>query len=111
MTPGRAAGAMRLDRKGKRLLDSALPNDESKLRALIGELKEHGQILLVVDQPATVGALPVAVAQAEGVWVAYLPGLAMRRIADLHAGEAKTECATRTSLPRTAAACRIRFAR
>jgi transposase len=68
-----------------------LPNDETKLRALIGRLKEHGQILLVVDQPATVGALPVAVARAEGVWVAYLPGLAMRRIADLHAGEAKTD--------------------
>ena len=46
--------AVALDRKGKRLLDSALPNDESKLRALIGKLKEHGQILLVVDQPATI---------------------------------------------------------
>ncbi len=83
--------AVALDRKGKRLLDSALPNDETKLRGLIGKLKEHGPILLVVDQPATVGALPVAVAQAEGAWVAYLPGLAMRRIADLHAGEAKTD--------------------
>ena len=83
--------AVALDRKGKRLLDSALPNDESKLRALIGKLKEYGKILLVVDQPATVGALPVAVAGAEGVLVAYLPGLAMRRIADLHAGEAKTD--------------------
>ena len=83
--------AVALDRKGNRLLDSALPNDETKLRALIGKLKEHGQILLVVDQPATVGALPVAVARAEGVLVAYLPGLAMRRIADLHAGEAKTD--------------------
>ncbi len=67
------------------------PNDETKLRALIGKLKEHGQVLLVVDQPATVGALPVAVARDEGVLVAYLPGLAMRRIADLHAGEAKTD--------------------
>lgn len=80
-----------LDRAGKRLLDSALPNDEAKLRALIARLKEHGQILLVVDQPATIGALPVAVARAEGALVAYLPGLAMRRIADLHAGEAKTD--------------------
>jgi hypothetical protein len=61
------------------------------LRALIRKLKEHGPILLVVDQPATIGALPVAVARDEGVLVAYLPGLAMRRIADLHAGEAKTD--------------------
>lgn len=83
--------AVALDRKGKRLLDSALPNDEMRLRALITGLKEHGQILLVVDQPATIGALPVAVARAEGICVAYLPGLAMRRIADLHAGEAKTD--------------------
>ena len=64
--------AVALDRKGKRLLDSALPNDEAKLRALIGKLKEHGPILLVVDQPATVGALPVAMARDEGVLVAYL---------------------------------------
>ena len=28
--------AVALDRRGKRLLDSALPNDETKLRALIG---------------------------------------------------------------------------
>ena len=83
--------AVALDRKGKRLVGSALPNDETKLRALIGKLKEYGKILIVVDQPATVGALPVAVAGAEGVLVAYLPGLAMRRIADLHAGEAKTD--------------------
>jgi transposase len=72
-------------------LDSALPSDEAKLRALIGKLKEHGSILLVVHQPATVGALPNAVARAEGALVAYLPRLAMRRIADLHAGEAKTD--------------------
>jgi hypothetical protein len=68
-----------------------LPNDETKLRALIGKLKEHGQVLLVVDQPATVGALPVAAARDEVVLVAYLLGLAMRRIADLHAGEATTD--------------------
>ncbi|SJM02539.1 ISSfl2 ORF [Shigella sonnei] len=76
---------------GKRLFDKALPNDENKLRSLISDLKQHGQILLVVDQPATIGALPVAVARSEGVLVGYLPGLAMRRIADLHAGEAKTD--------------------
>jgi len=83
--------AVALDREGRRLLDCALPNDEAQLRALIAGLRKHGQLLLVVDQPATIGALPVAVARAEGVFVGYLPGLAMRRIADLHAGEAKTD--------------------
>jgi len=61
------------------------------MRPLITELKAHGQVLFVVDQPATIGALPVAVARDEGVLVAYLPGLTMRRIADLHEGEAKTD--------------------
>lgn len=83
--------AVALDRNGKRLYNKALPNDEVKLRALIAELKTHRRLLFVVDQPSTIGALPVAVARAEGVLVAYLPGLAMRRIADLHAGETKTD--------------------
>ncbi len=79
------------DRDSNVLFDKALPNDEARLRDVIGKLKKHGQVLFVVDQPATIGALPVAVAQAENVLVGYLPGLAMRRIADLHPGEAKTD--------------------
>ena len=79
--------AVALDKSGKRLFDKALPNDEKKLRALITELKQHGTVLFVVDQPATIGALPVGVAYDEGVVVGYLPGLSMRRIADLHPGE------------------------
>lgn len=83
--------AVALDKSGRVLLDKALPNDEARMRAVLGKLKRHGTVLMVVDQPATIGALPIAVAQAEGVLVGYLPGLAMRRIADLHAGEAKTD--------------------
>jgi transposase len=84
--------AVALGVDGKALLDRALPNDEARLRAILAGLAEHGPVLMVVDQPATIGALPVAVAQAmEGVEVAYLPGLAMRRIADLHPGAAKTD--------------------
>jgi transposase len=83
--------AVALSRTGRRLFDKALPNDEARLRELIGSLKRHGNVLFIVDQPATIGALPVTVAHAEGVSVGYLPGLAMRRIADLHPGEAKTD--------------------
>jgi septum formation inhibitor-activating ATPase MinD len=83
--------AVGLNRAGKVVLDKALPNDEAKMRSVLQKLKQHGTVLVVVDQPATIGALPIAVAQAEGVLVGYLPGLAMRRIADLHAGEAKTD--------------------
>ncbi|OLO55247.1 IS110 family transposase, partial [Actinomyces oris] len=40
---------------------------------------------------ATIGALAVAVAQEAGITVGYLPGLSMRRIADLTPGSAKTD--------------------
>ena len=83
--------AVAIDRTGKKLLDKPLPQDEAKLRALISKVTGHGRVLVVVDQPATIGALPLAVAQDMGVMVGYLPGLAMRRIADLHPGEAKTD--------------------
>src|SRR4029079_7398994 len=73
------------------LHDGPLPNDERRLRALFDKLCRHGRLLVVVDRPATIGALPVTVARACGVQVAYLPGLAMRRIADLHPGKAKTD--------------------
>ena len=83
--------AVALDRAGKQLFSKPLPQDEAKLRALIEKYQQAGTVLLVVDQPATIGALPVTVAQACGAVVGYLPGLAMRRIADLHPGEAKTD--------------------
>jgi transposase len=76
---------------GEKVFDKALPNDEAKLRVVLGRLAEHGRVLLVVDQPATIGALPVAVAVGAGCQVAYLPGLTMRRAADLFPGEAKTD--------------------
>ena len=94
--------AVALDRAGKRLFDKALPNDERRLRGVLDQLQTHGTVLLVVDQPATIGALPVAVAQAAGALVGYLPGLAMRRIADLHPGEAKTDARDAAIIAETA---------
>ena len=58
---------------------------------MFDKLAAHGPLLVAVDQPATIGALPVAVARACGHQVAYLPGLATRRIADLYSGRAKTD--------------------
>ncbi|MGK5682861.1 IS110 family transposase [Actinoplanes sp. URMC 104] len=83
--------AVALDRDGRRLHDAALVNTEGKLRQVFDKLAKHGPVLVVVDQPASIGALPVAVARACGHQVAYLPGLAMRRIADLYPGNAKTD--------------------
>lgn len=76
---------------GTRLYDKALPNDEARLRAVFDRLATHGPLLIVVDQPNTIGALPVTVARSCGHQVAYLPGLSMRRIADLYPGQAKTD--------------------
>lgn len=83
--------ACALDQRGKRLHDKALPNDEAALRTVFTGLAEHGPVLVVVDQPASIGALAIAVARDLKIAVAYLPGLAMRRIADLHPGQAKTD--------------------
>ena len=77
---------------GKRVFDKRLPNTEPRLREVFTKLQaKHGNVLVVVDQPASIGALPLAVARDTGCRVAYLPGLTMRRIADLYAGEAKTD--------------------
>ncbi|MHA6798511.1 IS110 family RNA-guided transposase [Bounagaea algeriensis] len=80
-----------LTAEGVRVHDAALPNTEAGLRDVFDRLGQHGRVLVVVDQPASIGALPVAVARDSGCEVAYLPGLAMRRIADLHPGQAKTD--------------------
>ena len=77
---------------GKKAFDKRLPNSEPKLREVFAKLQaKHGTVLVVVDQPASIGALPLAVARDAGCKVAYLPGLTMRRIADLYPGEAKTD--------------------
>ncbi|TRV80099.1 IS110 family transposase [Streptomyces sp. 130] len=77
---------------GKKAFDKRLPNSEPKLREVFGKLQaKHGTVLVVVDQAASIGALPLAVARDMGCPVAYLPGLTMRRIADLYPGEAKTD--------------------
>lgn len=83
--------ACAVDKEGQRLFDGSLPQDETRLRELFDRLARHGRVLVVVDEPNTIGALPVAVAQAMGIEVGYLPGLVMRRAADLHPGEAKTD--------------------
>ncbi|MEV5400980.1 IS110 family transposase [Streptomyces cellulosae] len=77
---------------GKKVFDKPMPNSESRLRDLFEKLQaKHGNVLVVVDQPASMGALPLALARDTGCRVAYLPGLTMRRIADLYPGESKTD--------------------
>ncbi|CAM5306141.1 hypothetical protein GCM10010266_70870 [Streptomyces griseomycini] len=77
---------------GKKVFDKSLPNSEPRPRAVFDKLRDKfGTVLVIVDQPALTGALPLTVARGAGCQVAYLPGLAMRRIADLCPGEAKID--------------------
>ncbi|MCS4592696.1 IS110 family transposase [Brevibacterium sediminis] len=69
-----------LGRAGERVFDYELPQDEVALRDVITTLQdEQGRVLVIVDQPNMIGALPVAVARVCGADIAYLPGLAMRK--------------------------------
>ncbi|MGW1564624.1 IS110 family transposase [Streptomyces sp. NPDC002144] len=66
---------------GKKVFDKPLPNSEPKLRAVFDKrTAKFGTVLVIVDQPASIGALPLTVARDAGC-----------RIADLYPGEAKTD--------------------
>ena len=62
------------------------------MRALFSNFYSgNNKVLVVVDQPNNIGRLTVAVAQDLGIDVRYLPGLAMRQLSRIHAGNAKTD--------------------
>src|SRR5699024_974857 len=48
---------------GEIIYDKPLPQDEDQLRQVFTDLQDHGTVLMVVDQPNTIGALPIAVAR------------------------------------------------
>ena len=80
-----------LDDDGERLFARAVANDQGDLEALLDRAARHGTPGLVIDQPGSIAQLALAVAARRGVPVAYVPGLVMRRAADLYPGEAKTD--------------------
>ena len=47
-----------LDHDGNTLYDKPLKQDEKAIRTMLGKLSKHGRVLLVVDQPNTIGSLP-----------------------------------------------------
>lgn len=83
--------ACALDPDGSKLFDKPLPQHEAKLRELFMGLQKLGDVLMIVDQPNTIGALPIAVARDCGCAVAYVPGLTIRKAADLYPGRSKTD--------------------
>ena len=80
-----------LDAAGSPLFSRAVANDEAEIEALLDRATPVGSPALVVDQPGSLASLVLAVAVRRDVPVAYVPGLVMRRAADLYPGEAKTD--------------------
>ena len=80
-----------LDNDGERLFARAVANNQADLEALLERAAQQGTPALVIDQPGSIAQLALAVAARRGTPVAYVPGLVMRRAADLYPGEAKTD--------------------
>lgn len=80
-----------LDSTGTQLASKRIDQYEPELRALFTQYLDQGTVLVVVDQPNNIGKLTVTVAEDCGAIVAYLPGLSMRQLAHIHAGNAKTD--------------------
>lgn len=80
-----------LDKDGRKVFDKPLPQLESELAALFEDFQTHGTVLVVVDQPNTIGARPIAVAHQHGCQVGYLPGLAIPKAANTYPEQAKTD--------------------
>ena len=80
-----------LDEAGSPLFAVAVANDEAAIEALIARAESFGSRLWSSTSPARwPGSCSVSPAR-RGVPVAYVPGLVMRRAADLYPGESKTD--------------------
>ena len=80
-----------LDDEGSSLFVGGVANDEPAIATLLDRAASFGSPALVVDQAGSLAQLVITVAARHGVPVAYVPGLVMRRAADLYPGEAKTD--------------------
>ena len=76
---------------GEVLFARQIPNTQSDLEKLVEESNRCGQAAVVIDQPGSIAQITRAVADRAGIGVAYIPGLVMRRAADLYPGQAKTD--------------------
>ena len=76
---------------GEVLFTGAVGNDEASLDGMIDQAEQAGRAVIVVDTTSSAARLLLGAAARRGVPVAYVPGLVMRRAADLYAGTAKTD--------------------
>jgi transposase len=80
-----------LGKAGDVLASSEIVQCEQALSDAFGRLKEHGSVLVVVDQVNNIGSMAISCARKAGCDVAFLPGLSMRRAAGILPGDAKTD--------------------
>jgi transposase len=80
-----------LDDAGDRLFAKSVVNDQGALETLLERASTHGTVGLVIDQPGSIAQLAIAIPRERAAPIAYVPGLVMRRAADLYPGEAKTD--------------------
>lgn len=80
-----------LDDDDERLFSRAAANDQTDIEKLLDRAAKHGVSGLVIDQPGSIAQLVLEVAARRSTPVACMPGLVMRRAADLYPGEAKTD--------------------
>lgn len=76
---------------GDVLFSRAVANSEAGLDGMIDQAEEAGRTVLVIDTTSSAARLLLGAAARRGAPVAYVPGLVMRRAADLYAGSAKTD--------------------
>ena len=83
--------AVVLNDAGDALFDRRVVNTEADLVNLLEIASAHGVAALVIDQPGSIAQLALALTRQRDIPVAYIPGLVMRRAADLYPGDAKTD--------------------
>ena len=79
--------ACALTAAGAAVLSRPVANDEAPIGGLIDDPSAHGGAALVIDTTGSAALLLIKAAARRGVPVAYVRGLAMRRAADLFAGD------------------------
>lgn len=83
--------AVVLDNGGKVIFEQRVDNSEVEITKLFDKASSLGVCALAIDQPGSIAQLGLGIAHRYDIPVAYIPGLVMRRAADLYPGESKTD--------------------
>ena len=83
--------AQAITTQGAELFSRPVTNDQAAIEAMLNQASAHGRVAIVVDMTSSGAQLLLGVMAQQGVPVAYVNGLVMRRAADLYAGAAKTD--------------------